>query len=58
MKFIKITGLSLKYLYSISQVEINVQKSNNDLHKSNEKDPLVEVVKKYIRKLPKGTKTP
>ena len=39
-----------------SQDESNFQNSNNDLQKSNKKNPLVEVVKENISKLPKGIK--
>ena len=48
----------MKILNNNSQVESNLQKSDNKLHKSNKKNPLVEVVKKNISKLPKGIKTP
>ena len=48
----------LKILNNNSQVESNLQKSDSNLHKSNKKNPLVEVVKENISKLPKGIKTP
>ena len=48
----------LKILNNNSQVESNLQKSDNNLHKSNKKNPLVEVVKENISKLPKVIKTP
>ena len=48
----------LKILNNNSQVENNIQKSDNDLNKSNKKNRLVEVVKENISKLPKGIKTP
>ena len=46
----------LKILKSNSQVESNLQKSNNNLQNSNEKDPLFKVVKENISKLLKGIK--
>ena len=48
----------MKILNNNSQVEINLQNSNNNLQKSNKKNSLVEVVKENINKLPKGIKTP
>ena len=48
----------LKILNNNSLVESNLQKSDNSLPKSNKKNPLVEVVKENISKLPKGIKTP
>ena len=48
----------LKILSNNSQVESNLRKSDNNLQKSNKENPLVEVVKENISKLPKGIKTP
>ena len=50
----------LKILNNNSQVEDNLQKSDNIRikNKSNKKNPLVEVVKENITKLPKSIKTP
>ena len=48
----------MKILSNNSQVESNLQKSDNNLQKSNKKNPLVEVVKEKISKLPNGIKTP
>ena len=50
----------LKILSNNPQVENNLQKSDDDLQKSNEKNPLVEVVEliENISQLPKGIKTP
>ena len=48
----------LKILSSNSQVESNLEKSDNNLQKSNKKNPLVKVVKENISKLPKGVKIP
>ena len=48
----------LKILSNNSQVESNVEKSDNNLQKSNKKNPLVEVVKENISKLAKDIKTP
>ena len=57
--------ITLKTLNNNSQIESNLQKSdnnlqksNNNLQKSNKKNPLLEVVKENICKLPKGVKTP
>ena len=47
----------LKILNNNSQVENNLQKSDINLQKCNKKNPLVEVVKENISKLPKGIKT-
>ena len=47
----------LKILNNNSQLESNLHKSDNDLHKSNKRTPLVEVVKQTISKLPKGIKS-
>ena len=41
-----------------SQVESNLQKSNNNLQKFGEKKPLFEVVQENISELPKGIKIP
>ena len=49
--------ITLKISNNNSQVESNLHKSQNTLHKSNKKTPLVEVVKETISKLPKGIKT-
>ena len=54
----QINKIILKILNNNSQVESNLQKSDNNLHKSNKKNSLVEVVKENINKLPKGIKTP
>ena len=48
----------LKILSTNSQVESNLQKSDNNLQKSNKRSPLVDVVKENISKFPKGIKTP
>ena len=48
----------LKILSNNSQVESSLQKSDNNLHKSNKENPLVKVVKENISKLPKGIETP
>ena len=48
----------LKILSNNSQVESNLQKPDNNLQKSNKRNPLVDVVKENISKLPKGIKTP
>ena len=46
----------MKILNNNSQVECDLNKSNNNLQKSNKKDPLVEVVNENISKLPKRIK--
>ena len=48
----------MKILNNSSQVERNLEKPDNNLQKSNKKNPLVEVVKENISKLPKGIKSP
>ena len=48
----------MKILNNSSQVESNLEKPDNNLQKSNKKNPLVEVVKENISKLPKGIKSP
>ena len=47
----------LKILNNNSQVESNLQNFNNNLQKSNKKNPLVEVVNENTSKLSKGIKT-
>ena len=47
----------MKILNNHSQVESNLQKSDNNLQKSNKKNPLLEVVKENISELLKGIKT-
>ena len=49
--------ITLKILNNNSQVENNLQKSDNSLQESDKKNPLVEVVKEKISKLPKSIKT-
>ena len=46
----------MKILNNNSQVECDLNKSNNNLQKSNKKDPLVEVVNENISKLTKRIK--
>ena len=48
----------MKILNNSSQVESNLRKPDNNLQKSNKNNPLVEVVKENISKLPKGIKSP
>ena len=46
----------MKILNNNSQVECDLNKSNNNLQKSSKKDPLVEVVNENISKLTKRIK--
>ena len=55
---IKITRSYWKKSNDNSEVKSNLQKSNNNLQKSNKKNPLLEVVKENKSKQPKGIKVP